>query len=131
MNKRVKEAIICVLMMVLVVAIYRSMCMVSCIKQLVNSGWVLLSNTQCHFCTLQKHILGGKYPITFECDGGLPDFVKGRIKAAFPTWYNTQTGETKVGVQEKRELQKMADAVTPAVTQVTQVTQVTPAVTPA
>ena len=109
---RIKEVIICVLMLVLIASIYKNMCLAQCAKRLVQSGWVLLSKTRCRFCKIQKAILGSDYPCTIECDGGVvPEFVKGMVTLVFPTWYNTQTGEVREGVQEKEELREMADAV--------------------
>lgn len=85
--------------------------------QLANSGWVFYSRDGCSFCEKQKQVLaelgglnnsthvrcgsGGQPPA-----GGLPcshPSIKG-----FPFWYNVQSQESRVGLQDRAALEGMA-----------------------
>lgn len=83
-------------------------------RRLAARGWVLVTKEGCTYCEKQLDVLGGKYPKTARCsaDGDMIDsdvaipFDCKEI-SGFPYWQNLQTGETKVGLQDKAALKEM------------------------
>lgn len=79
------------------------------VKHLADCGWVVYYRRGCGHCTKQKEVLGGNYKKYIECDANgvqLSGYTtkppvacnSPQIKG-FPFWYNTKTGDTRLGFQ--------------------------------
>lgn len=84
-------------------------------QNLAARGWVLSTKDGCGYCEKQLEILGGSYPKIYECaaDGSPKDPAANLPFACkditgFPFWHNTVTGESRVGLQDRDALAKMA-----------------------
>ena len=85
---------------------------------LASRGWVLYTSPGCMFCEKQMAALrADKYPKHVVCVGGVahgsgtmhdaqgPLTCKGI--SAFPFWANEETGATRTGLQNRKQLRKM------------------------
>lgn len=82
--------------------------------RLYDGGWVLYTSPTCSYCASQLSALGGQYRGTVVCGGarlggGIPLPGCDQVPA-FPYWVNTNTRETRTGVQSQGELAAMARA---------------------
>ena len=81
----------------------------SLVKHLAGCGWVVYYRRGCGHCTKQKEVLGGNYKKYIECDeNGVqlsgyttkpPIACNSPQIKGFPFWYNTKTGDTRLGFQ--------------------------------
>jgi hypothetical protein len=86
-------------------------------SRLGSDGWVLVTQDGCPHCEEQLEILGGAYPKRARCSGqgDLIESSAGEISLAckdvpgFPYWYNSDTGKTKVGCQQVKDLKAMLE----------------------
>jgi hypothetical protein len=86
----------------------------SLVAQLADAGWVLYTMSGCGYCTKQLSVLGvSAYPKQVHCGGGKS--VGGSLTETqgtkmcsdvpgFPHWVNTQTGQSKGGMQSVETL---------------------------
>ena len=89
---------------------------------LENNGWILYTRPNCGYCQQQKAILGKRFLSSpgnvIDCDPtaaagaswpgrGAPRCGDPRI-VGYPFWFNRRTGNTKVGLQDAKELRAMA-----------------------
>ena len=94
-------AVLIVLIIVVAVAVDRRR---NLARRLANRGWVLYTKPGCGYCTRQLAELGGPYPRQIDCSGTNP--LCAHI-SSFPTWVNSRTRDTRVGLQSREELLAM------------------------
>jgi hypothetical protein len=78
--------------------------------RLEKAGWFLFLSPTCPHCKRQLEVLGGHYSQSAQCSGGKtsgsPPIPCSKI-GAFPTWYNTKSGETVKGMRSVSQLEEM------------------------
>jgi hypothetical protein len=85
------------------------------VRALERNGWVVYYMSGCRFCTMQKDALGAPYANYIEVEAGrqvggytqAPPYPIEQI-TGYPFWYNSKTGETRNGYQDRAALRKMA-----------------------
>jgi len=86
---------------------------------LAQQGWILYTRPGCPWCDRQMAALGGIYPAHIECTGDAAAVAAEVAKypgaiacddpkiVGFPFWLNTKTKDTRAGMQQLADLEKM------------------------